>query len=227
MNDNMNKCQKSVVNSLYTVNCIPDIDSLVCQVQILSEEQSMKCDFSTLINYFFYKFQNAPNAMFSGERNNIAGWNQNQNWWWLRSSWNQRTAFSWWCHHMEILSASLAICEGNPPATGWIPHKGLVMIPCCFICYPEQAVEQAFKLPVNCDVMMRWPYHCNVFTKYCKISNIRCTKSQNLNGPHPVLQFSLLIHWSQWLSREWRCSWSSADRWCSNYIWVINDFIAH
>ena len=28
------------------------------------------------------------------------------------------------------------------------------------------------------------------------------------------------------LNREWRCSWSSADRQCSNYIWVINKFIA-
>ena len=27
-------------------------------------------------------------------------------------------------------------------------------------------------------------------------------------------------------SREWRCSWSSADRRCSNYIWVIDNFIA-
>ena len=29
------------------------------------------------------------------------------------------------------------------------------------------------------------------------------------------------------LSREWRCSWRSADRRCSNYIWVINNFIAY
>ena len=35
------------------------------------------------------------------------------------------------------------------------------------------------------------------------------------------------IHWSQVLSREWRCSWISADWWCSNYIWVINNFIAY
>ena len=35
------------------------------------------------------------------------------------------------------------------------------------------------------------------------------------------------IHWSQVLSREWRCSWSSANRRCSNYIWVIKNFIAH
>ena len=36
-----------------------------------------------------------------------------------------------------------------------------------------------------------------------------------------------LIHWRHVLSREWRCSWSSADRLCSNYIWVINNLIAY
>ena len=30
------------------------------------------------------------------------------------------------------------------------------------------------------------------------------------------------IYWSHVLSWEWRCIWSSADRRCSNYIWVIN-----
>ena len=35
------------------------------------------------------------------------------------------------------------------------------------------------------------------------------------------------LHWSQVLSWEWRCSWSSADRRCSNYIWVINNFISY
>ena len=35
------------------------------------------------------------------------------------------------------------------------------------------------------------------------------------------------IQWSQVLSLEWRCSWSSADRRCSNYIWVIDNFIAY
>ena len=44
-----------------------------------------------------------------------------------------------------------------------------------------------------------------------------------------VLSCSCLwpIHWSQVLSWEWRCSWSSADRRCSNYIWVISNFIAN
>ena len=35
------------------------------------------------------------------------------------------------------------------------------------------------------------------------------------------------IQWSQVLSREWRCSWSSAGRRCSSYIWVIDNFIAY
>ena len=34
-------------------------------------------------------------------------------------------------------------------------------------------------------------------------------------------------HWSQVLSQEWRCRWSSAGRCCSNYIWVINNFITY
>ena len=33
------------------------------------------------------------------------------------------------------------------------------------------------------------------------------------------------IHWSQKLSREWRCSWIIADRRCSNYIWMINNLL--
>ena len=35
------------------------------------------------------------------------------------------------------------------------------------------------------------------------------------------------IYWIQVLSWEWRCSWSSTDRRCSNYIWIINNFIAY
>ena len=63
---------------------------------------------------------------------------------------------------------------------------------------------------------------------YCQISNISCTEKPK------TLMFIVLscgglcaIFWSQVLSRKWRCSWSSADRWCSNYIWMINNFIAY
>ena len=62
---------------------------------------------------------------------------------------------------------------------------------------------------------------------YRKISNIRRTESPNLNVSRLVLQLSLPNPMKPCvLSREWRCSWSSADRRCSNYIWVIDNFIA-
>ena len=31
---------------------------------------------------------------------------------------------TWWRHPMEIFSASLALCEGNPPVTGEFPYRG-------------------------------------------------------------------------------------------------------
>ena len=48
------------------------------------------------------------------------------------------------------------------------------------------------------------------YWNFCKTSNISRTKSQNLNVSRLALQLSCPIHWSQVLSREWRCSWSSA-----------------
>ena len=60
----------------------------------------------------------------------------------------------------------------------------------------------------------------------CQTSKINHTKSQTWT--FIALPCSCLnpIHWNQ-SSREWRCSWGSADRRCSNYIWVINNFIAY
>ena len=63
--------------------------------------------------------------------------------------------------------------------------------------------------------------------KYRKIFNISRTQSQNLNEFRLVLQLSLPNPLNQVLSRRWRCSWSSADRRCSNYIWLISNFIAY
>ena len=62
---------------------------------------------------------------------------------------------------------------------------------------------------------------------YRQVSNIRRTKSQHLKIL--VLSCGCLcrLPWSQMLSREGRCSWSRADRRCSNYTWVIDKFIAY
>ena len=61
---------------------------------------------------------------------------------------------------------------------------------------------------------------------YRKSSSASCTKSQTLNVSRFVLQLSL-PNPSRVISREWRFSWSSADRRCSNYIWINSKFIAY
>ena len=78
---------------------------------------------------------------------------------------------------------------------------------------------------INTGARINFPFLVDTFI--CrKISNITRTKSPNLNVSRIVLQFSLMpIQWCQLLSREWRCRWSSADRRCSKYIWVIDNFI--
>ena len=68
---------------------------------------------------------------------------------------------------------------------------------------------------------------CDTISYYRQVSNIRRTKSQHLKILVPSCGCLCRIPWSQMLSREWRCSWSSADRRCSNYIWVIDNFIAY
>ena len=56
----------------------------------------------------------------------------------------------------------------------------------------------------------------------CKLSSDLWCKTHQIQKC-----FSPRLYWSQVLSREWNCSWSSADRRCSNYICVINKFIAY
>ena len=73
-----------------------------------------------------------------------------------------------------------------------------------------------------------WVTPCNTIYDnryYHKIFDIRCTKSKNSNASRISLQLSLCNILKP--SGEWRCSWSSADRRCSNYIWLINSLIAY
>ena len=57
--------------------------------------------------------------------------------------------------------------------------------------------------------------------KYHQTTYIRRTKYQHLNSLRLVLKLSLSNPLKPCVYvTEWRCSWSSADRRCSNYIWV-------
>ena len=60
----------------------------------------------------------------------------------------------------------------------------------------------------------------NIWYKMHRISKLNCFSSR-----HAVFFAQSTEAMCQvW---EWRCSWSSADRRCSNYIWVINNLIAY
>ena len=80
-------------------------------------------------------------------------------------------------------------------------------------------------------LLMHWRYHSHGLSHwiydYHKTSNISCTKIPNLKWFPSCCTCLCPIHWSHVLSREWRCSWSSADRRCSNYIWVVNKSIPY
>ena len=54
-------------------------------------------------------------------------WRQICLYFWLITPVLHTYRFSWWCHQMEILSTSLALCEGNPPVTGGFPSQRPVM----------------------------------------------------------------------------------------------------
>ena len=62
---------------------------------------------------------------------------------------------------------------------------------------------------------------------YRKISNIRRTEFQNLNASHLVLQLSLPNLLKPGVKQITQMYWCSADRRCSNYIWIINKYIAY
>ena len=52
---------------------------------------------------------------------------------------------------MELFSALLALCEGNPPVTGGFPSQRSVARN--FDVFFEQTVEQAFEKPVIWDAI--------------------------------------------------------------------------
>ena len=106
-------------------------------------------------------------------------------------------------------------------------------------CCQSKRVESRGEL--NCLKINKWFMHpcskCRSWHKekkskcsllyYHKTSGISRTKYHILNVLVASCSCLRPFQWSQLLSWEWRCSWSSADRRCSNYIWVINNFIAY
>ena len=80
-------------------------------------------------------------------------------------------------------------------------------------------------------ILENWRYIISNFTSTFRATCISLKINSKYNYTRSNYNNSCLcpIQWSQVLSHEWRSSWSSADRCCSNYryIWVINNFIAY
>ena len=127
-----------------------------------------------------------------------------------RESWVKRTSYQ----------------KGN---THNIPYHSSL----CYICCCKLTIS-LWHIPQLSRKNHVWPHmRTNIFNsissfcylEYRQISIISRTKSLNLNVPVSSCSFLCPTNWSQVFSREWRCSWSSADRRCSNYIWVINNYV--
>ena len=91
-----------------------------------------------------------------------------------------------------------------------------------------------FYSPLNSGIMhtqmkinlFRFIYNGNIITQKLGYIDKWRTKSQNLNVSRLVSCLKVCtIHISQVSSREWRYSWSSADRRCSSYICVMNNLL--
>ena len=112
--------------------------------------------------------------------------------------------------------------------------------------YIELGLKFLYKTPSLNDLLLRWLQPlCRIYHKTCTLLCFAClccgynmgttVKSLIYGTPNPKTYMILVlfciclcpIYWSQVLSREWRCSWSSAGRRCSNYIWVINNLVAY
>ena len=83
-----------------------------------------------------------------------------------------------------------------------------------------------YKLPPLSQITL---FQTCTHVHYQLLSNLKYKphQSQYLNVSGLVLQLSLPNPLKPGVSQEWRCSWSRTDRWCSNCIWVINNFIAY
>ena len=99
-----------------------------------------------------------------------------------------------------------------------INQVSLLYLCMCISCmYKWEKKYIIFKYFVSCTY---WWYRCVSLLAHHvdhltdrQTSNIRCTKSQNLDVSGLVLSLSLPSPSKQCVSWEWRCSWS---------IWVIN-----
>ena len=110
-----------------------------------------------------------------------------------------------------------------------------------YICYEDQITRKLWELPCISEIFPQlaiiivvttisfvitregiWaPLHWMPARHYSQTSNILYIKSEKVKFLVSPCSCLCPRYWNKVLSREWRCSWSSTVRWCSNYIWEI------
>ena len=118
------------------------------------------------------------------------------------------------------------LCAGNSPHKGPVTRKTFpfdddVIMYCC-----DHRCGMVHSIIIH--------IHRSLSFYTCYVLQYMYRQTSNISAPNPKTEIFLVsscsclcaVYWSQVLSREWRCSRSSADRRCSNYIRVINNFIA-
>ena len=71
--------------------------------------------------------------------------------------------FSWWNHQMETFSTLLALCEGNPPVSGWFPSQRPVTqsIDVFFPLHPNKRLSKQSRRRLL-EILLRSLWcHCN------------------------------------------------------------------
>ena len=159
-----------------------------------------------------------------------------------------RSSCGWTCSPWTCLPQGhqLTYRQGNPRATSFVSLSGTRMTLCWKMTHSSRVkrwvistwkdgsrAQRIYRARIS--IIGKWWIPGVKSTKlllvYRQTSNISHNISQKLNVSRLVSSCSCLcpLHWSQLLSREWRCSWSSTDRWCSNYMYirVIINFVAY
>ena len=97
-----------------------------------------------------------------------------------------------------------------------------------YFCYSNTWIQNN---AVSLYMVLKAKISC-VYASYLDYTNTLSSHSSCTNPKTSMFLISYCcclcpIHWSQVLCCKWRCSWCSPDRRCSNYIWVINNFISY
>ena len=81
----------------------------------------------------------------------------------------------------------------------------------------------------HCNIYFHSHHPCSVSSCIADKTKWSTVKSPIWGAPNTKTVMFLVAQYihNQVLSGKWRCSWSSADRRCSNYIWVIDNLIAY